>query len=58
MLCSKIHCHKSFKLKHIAHEIVPHFFREVDARLPGNGNSTSHGARPVHLNITMIVDSD
>jgi hypothetical protein len=28
--------------------------RKVDARLPGKGNSNSHGARPVHLNITMI----
>jgi len=25
-----------------------------DVRLPGNGNSNSHGARPVHLIITMI----
>ena len=29
-------------------------FRKVDARLPGKGNSNSHGARPVHLIITMI----
>jgi len=28
--------------------------RKVDARLPGNGNSNSHGARPVHLIISMI----
>jgi len=28
--------------------------RKVDARLPGKGNSNSHGARPVHLMITMI----
>ena len=28
--------------------------RKVDARLPGKGNSTSHGARPVHLVITMM----
>ena len=28
--------------------------RKVDARLPGNGKSSSHGARPVHLIITMI----
>ena len=27
--------------------------REVDIRLPGEGNSNSHGARPVHLIITM-----
>jgi len=26
---------------------------EVDVRLPGKGNSNSHGARPVHLIITM-----
>ena len=28
--------------------------RKVDIGLPGNGNSNSHGARPVHLIITMI----
>jgi len=28
--------------------------REVDVRLPGKGNSNSHGARPVHVMITMI----
>ena len=28
--------------------------RMVDVRLPGKGNSNSHGARPVHLIITMI----
>jgi hypothetical protein len=27
---------------------------QIDARLPGKGNSNSHGARPVHLIITMI----
>ena len=27
---------------------------KVDVRLPGKGNSISHGARPVHLIITMI----
>ena len=27
--------------------------RTVDARQPGKGNSNSHGARPVHLFITM-----
>ena len=26
----------------------------VDVRLPGKGNSNSHGARPVHLINTMI----
>jgi len=28
--------------------------RKVDVRLPGRGDSNSHGARPVHLIITMI----
>jgi len=28
--------------------------RKVDVRLPGKGNSNSHGARPVDLIITMI----
>jgi len=28
--------------------------RRVDVRLPGKGNSNSHGARPVHLIIAMI----
>ena len=28
--------------------------RKVDVRLPGKGNSKSHGARPAHLIITMI----
>jgi len=28
--------------------------RKVDVRLPGKGNSNSHGARPVHLVITII----
>ena len=27
----------------------------VNSRLPGKGNSNSHGARPVHLIITMIT---
>ena len=26
----------------------------MDVRLPGKGNSNSHGARPVHLIITRI----
>ena len=30
------------------------YTRKVDVRLPGKGNSNSHGARPVHLIITMI----
>jgi len=29
--------------------------RKVDERQPGKGNSNSHGARPVHLIITMIT---
>ena len=28
--------------------------RKADVRLPGKGNSNSHGARPAHLIITMI----
>ena len=32
----------------------PHLRGKVDVRLPGKGNSNSHGARPVHLIITMI----
>ena len=28
--------------------------RKVYVRLPGKGNSNSHGVRPVHLIITMI----
>ena len=28
--------------------------RKADARLPGKGDSNSHGSRPVHLIITMI----
>ena len=31
-----------------------HGRRKVDVRLPGKGISNSHGARPVHLIITMI----
>jgi len=31
-----------------------HLFRRVDVRLPGKGNSKSHGARPIHLIITTI----
>jgi hypothetical protein len=29
--------------------------RKVDIRLHGKGNSNSHGARPVHLIITMMT---
>jgi len=28
--------------------------RKADVRLPGKGNSNTHGARPVHLIITMM----
>jgi len=31
------------------------WLRNVDIRLPGKGNSNSHGARPVHL-IMMMID--
>ena len=31
--------------------------REVDVRLPGKGNSSSDGARPVHLIIKWIQTS-
>jgi hypothetical protein len=29
--------------------------RKVDVRLPGKGNSNSHGARPVHIIVTMMT---
>ena len=29
--------------------------RKVDVRLPGKVNANSHGARPVHIIITMIM---
>ena len=32
----------------------PNTLRKVDLRLPGNGTSSSHGARPVHKIISMI----
>ena len=35
------------------HELQP-LLGKVDVRLPGKGNSNSHGARPVHLIITII----
>ena len=37
-----------------AGKVHPSPARKVDVRLPGKGNSNSHGARPVHLIITMI----
>ena len=33
---------------------LPRPTRKVDVRLPGKGDSNSHGARPVHLIIPMI----
>ena len=33
---------------------VDEVWRQVDVRLPGKGNSNSHGARPVHQIISMI----
>ena len=35
-------------------EVLPTRFRKVDIRLPGNGNSNSYGARPVHQIMSMI----
>ena len=45
--------------RHGRSQLVQHLrrhlpIRKVDVRLPGKGNSNSHGARPVHLIITMI----
>ena len=37
-----------------SHPVSGFGFRKVEVRLPGKGNSNSHGARPVHLIITMI----
>ena len=39
-------------------KVFPLRSRKIDVRLPGKGNSNSHGARPVHLIITMVVNSD
>ena len=35
-------------------QVVGTSYRKVDARLPENGNSNSHGAGPVHLIIKMM----
>ena len=35
-------------------EYMVFFLRNLDARVPGKENSSPHGARPVHLIITMI----
>jgi len=34
--------------------LTPELTWKVDVRLPGKGDSNSHGARPVHLTITML----
>ena len=39
-----------FELEHVLHL----YDGKVDMRLPGKGNSNSHGARPVHQIISMI----
>ena len=36
-------------------EKIPPSLRKEDVRLPGKGNSNSHGARPVRLIITMMT---
>ena len=41
-------------LKHLMNRKLGRVHREVDARLPGKGNSNSYGARPVHQIISMI----
>jgi len=38
---------------HAGPAFVLRLTRKVDVRLLGKGNSNSHGARPVHLIITM-----
>ena len=40
-------------LEHLPHTILQ-LGRKVDVRLPGKRNSDAHGARPVHLIITII----
>ena len=32
----------------VVRAILQHLFVKVDVRIPGNGNSHYHGARPVH----------
>ena len=44
--------HRHVRVDHSC-QIYP-TLRKVDVRLPGKGNSNPHGARPVHLIITMI----
>ena len=38
----------------VHHHDPHHETKKVDVRLPGKGNSKSHGARPVHQIISMI----
>jgi len=49
-------CFQLFLLQNIFLTFVRPLLRDrkVDVRLPGKGNSNSHGARQVHLIITMI----
>ena len=54
MRCSKLSCQKTFELKVLLYKIVGLPFRKVNIRLPGKRQLNSHGARPVHLIITMI----
>ena len=40
-------------------QVVPFSLRKVDIRLPGKGNSKSHGTRPFYYNhLDDPVDSD
>ena len=43
-----------FQVKNLKTLLVVPSLRKVDAKLTGKRNSYSHGARPVHLIITMI----
>ena len=45
---------RPLKGKDLVLDQVDSVTRKADARLPGKGISNSHGARPVHLIITMI----
>ena len=45
----------SFEIRHLARLVrLPATHPPPDVRLPGKENLNSHGARPVHLIITMI----
>ena len=46
--------HFTFLVEHVAEHHIEMLTRKVYVRLPGKGNSNSHGARPVHLIISMI----